>query len=334
MDHRAPPVDHRPLDVDRARRRGVDRHPHRRHVVALAHLGRELEHPHEHGRHPLAVRGAVALDRRQRALGVEPLHHHDGAAERLDQRREAQRRGVVERRGGEVDGLRRRSRRGRRRGSRLSGSSIAPLRHRRPHALRPPGGARGVEHHRARGLVGERGVGHAVERGVVVGEALDGRRRRPAGARPRAPPRRRPRRAGPATRRRPAPWRRSRARCRRPRPAVRWWLTAVSTRPHRSAAQYTSNRRAELSASSAMPSPGARPWSTSHRASRAEPLSRSPWLTVSPGARHDHGRVVGVRRRTRSGKHAGMSTGSPGVVETVTLDGQVGRQAAWTSPAP
>ena len=217
VDHRAPPVDHRPLDVDRARRRGVDRHPHRRHVVALAHLGRQLEHPHEHGRHPLAVRGAVALDRGQRALGVEPLHHHDRAPELLDQRREAQRRGVVERAGGEVDRLRGEAVEDARRGSgsrarRCVASASAAV---RPSAARWCPRSRASPRPRARRRAGCR---HAVEGGVVVVEARARGRRRPAGARPRAPPRRRPRRAGPATRRRPAPSRRSRARCRRPRP--------------------------------------------------------------------------------------------------------------------
>ena len=88
-----------------------------------------------------------------------------------------------------------------------------------------------------------------------------------------------------------------------------------------------------LSASSATPSPGRRPWSTSHRASRAEPLLQFAVADRRPGPRHDHGRVVGMGRRARSGKHADMSTGYCGVVGTTHLTGRAGRQTAWTSPA-
>ena len=45
----------------------------------------------------------VALDEAEVLLGVEVLHHHDRAAERLRRHGEAQRRGVVERRRRQVD---------------------------------------------------------------------------------------------------------------------------------------------------------------------------------------------------------------------------------------
>ena len=331
-DHRAPPVDHRPLDVDRARRRGVDRHPHRRHVVALAHLGRELEHPHEHGRHPLAVRGAVALDRRQCALGVEPLHHHDRAPELLDQRREAQRRGVVERAGGEVDRLRGEAVEDGE-GAPALGIVDAPLRHRRPYALRPPGGARGVEHHRARGLVGERGVGDAVEGGVVVGEALDG-----AAVGQPEPDLGHLRADGLGERaQRPGDDQRLGAAVAHDVGDLGRGEVVVDRREHQAAPQ-----RGPVHLEQARGVVGQQRDAVPRRQAVLDEPPREPGralLQVAvadrlPGARHDHGRVVGVRRRTRSGKHAGMSTGSPGVVETVTLDGRAGRQAAWTSPAP
>ncbi len=66
VDHRPPPFDHLALDLDRARRRRVDRGLHARHVVFRAHLRRQLQHAHEHGRHPLAGIGFVCLDVLQR----------------------------------------------------------------------------------------------------------------------------------------------------------------------------------------------------------------------------------------------------------------------------
>ena len=63
------------LHLDRARRGGVDRalcattgRSARAHVVG------QLQHAHEHRRHPLAVRDAVLLDQAQRVLGIELLH--------------------------------------------------------------------------------------------------------------------------------------------------------------------------------------------------------------------------------------------------------------------
>ncbi len=104
VEHRAPPLDHRLLDVDR-RRRGAVHHPaHRRGVVARLHLGRELEQTVEHGRDHVGVRDAVAIDQAQRFLGVPLVHQHhaDAGAER-DQQIEAQRRRVVERAGHQRD---------------------------------------------------------------------------------------------------------------------------------------------------------------------------------------------------------------------------------------
>ena len=60
VDDRAPPLDHLALHLDRARRGRVDRDLLRRQVVAGAHLVGQLQHAHEHRRHPLAVRDAVA----------------------------------------------------------------------------------------------------------------------------------------------------------------------------------------------------------------------------------------------------------------------------------
>ena len=170
VEHRAPPVDHLLLDLDRARRRRVDRDLQRRHVVARADLLGQLQHPDEHRRDPLAVRDPVPLDRGQRGLRLEPLHHDDRAADRLDRGGEPQRRGVVERRGGEVDGVGVEPVHPPEHGDvEITGLVDLALRERRADPLRTAGGAGGVQHVRAARLVGQRLGGDAVERRVVVG---------------------------------------------------------------------------------------------------------------------------------------------------------------------
>ena len=79
VQHRAPPLDHPPLDVDRTGRSSVDRRNERRQVVGGPYLVGQLQHPDEHGRYPLAPSDAVVLDGRQCPLGVESLHDHHGA---------------------------------------------------------------------------------------------------------------------------------------------------------------------------------------------------------------------------------------------------------------
>ncbi|MCO5556207.1 hypothetical protein L7F22_009753 [Adiantum nelumboides] len=172
VQDRTPPVDHRLLDVHRARRGRVDRDPHRGHVVGGADGLRELEHPHEHRRHPLRVGDRVPLDQLQGLLGVEALHHHDGAAERLHRGGEPQRRGVVQRGRVQVDGVGveavHRPEQG------LVGVARLvdlPLGQRRLDALGAPGGARRVEHVGAARLVGRRFGRHRGEGLVVVGVA-------------------------------------------------------------------------------------------------------------------------------------------------------------------
>ena len=104
MEDRPPPVHHPLLHRDRARCGGMDGDPLAREVVPRTHRIVELEHADEHRRDPLAVGDAVVLDGGERRLGVEALHHHDGAAERLHRRAGPQRCGVVERRRRQVDG--------------------------------------------------------------------------------------------------------------------------------------------------------------------------------------------------------------------------------------
>ena len=102
---RSPPFDHLCLDVDRAGRGGVDRAFQRRDVVARAHLVRQLQHAHEHGRHQLRLRDLVFLDQLQKFLGVEMLHDDGGAAERDRHHVEAQRSRVIERRRRQIDAV-------------------------------------------------------------------------------------------------------------------------------------------------------------------------------------------------------------------------------------
>ena len=98
VDDRPPPLDHLRLDRRRARRGGVDDGAQRRQVEARALLLGQLEQADEHRRHHLHVRHAVALDQLQSPSRVEALHDDGRAAEAVHAHREAQRRGVVQRR--------------------------------------------------------------------------------------------------------------------------------------------------------------------------------------------------------------------------------------------
>ena len=104
--HRAPPLDHLFLHGNGAGGGGMDRDLERGHVIFGAHLLRHLEHAYEHGGHPLAVRDLVLLDEAQGFFRVEMLHDDHGSAEALHRHRPAQRRGVIKRRGGQVDRIR------------------------------------------------------------------------------------------------------------------------------------------------------------------------------------------------------------------------------------
>jgi len=50
------PVHHFLFDFDGAGRGGVNDNPRAADIVAFTHFGRQLQHPHEHGRNPLTVR--------------------------------------------------------------------------------------------------------------------------------------------------------------------------------------------------------------------------------------------------------------------------------------
>ena len=151
-DHRAPPVQHLPLDVGRAGRGAVDRGAHRGHVVAAPGLLRQGEEPAELRGHHVRVGHPVPLHQREQFLGVEAVHQHDRVAELERDRREVQHRRVVERRAAQVHvpvaGREREyaeepGRRHRRLVRVLAGQRAA-------NALGPAGRARGVDHGRAR----------------------------------------------------------------------------------------------------------------------------------------------------------------------------------------
>ena len=120
-------------------------------VVSSPHILRQLQHAHEHRRHPLALGHPVAFDQAQGLLGVEFLRHHHAAAEGLDVEDVVQRGGVIERRRRQVDG---------RRVDAIAVQFLAQveafagadLEQRPDDALGPAGGAGAVEHRAAHPL--------------------------------------------------------------------------------------------------------------------------------------------------------------------------------------
>ena len=104
VDDRAPPVEHRLLDRDRAGSGSVDGEGVRRRVVGPALGLVEPQQTHEHRRHPLAVGDPVSLDGGQRGAGIEAVHDDRRRTDpaHLHQEREGCR--VVQRRGRQVHG--------------------------------------------------------------------------------------------------------------------------------------------------------------------------------------------------------------------------------------
>ena len=151
-----PPVEHLPLDLDRARCCGVDGGPQRRQIGAGAFSLVELEHPDEVGRHELRLGDAVGLDDGEGAGGIEGLHDDDGAAQALHRRGPAQRGGVVQRRRAQVDAVGREPEQALdQQDERRHRLAVRAVVERRLDALRPAGRARRVEHERALALVVE-----------------------------------------------------------------------------------------------------------------------------------------------------------------------------------
>jgi hypothetical protein len=83
----------------------MDRALQRGDVVAQAHIVRQLQHPHEHGRHQLRLGDVVFADQRQELLGVERFHDDRGAAERDRHHVEAQGCCVIQRRRRQIDAV-------------------------------------------------------------------------------------------------------------------------------------------------------------------------------------------------------------------------------------
>ncbi|KEQ52008.1 hypothetical protein BV95_03759 [Sphingobium chlorophenolicum] len=80
---RAPPVDHRLLDVGRAGRAGMQHPAQGGEIVAAAHFVGQGEQAHEHGRHRIEMRDAMLLDKLEGAFSVEPgLQHQQPVAAR------------------------------------------------------------------------------------------------------------------------------------------------------------------------------------------------------------------------------------------------------------
>ena len=172
VDDRPPPFDHFALDRHRAGRGGVDRALVAGEVVTRAQRGIELEEAHKVGRHPLAVGDFVAFDRLQRLLGIELLHHHHRPAQAVNDRAPADRRGMIERGGREIDHRaigRHPHAHCRQAQQRDGGGGIGVFRGCGADAFGPPGGAARIEHQQAGALVRNRGRGL---RGQCGGEIL------------------------------------------------------------------------------------------------------------------------------------------------------------------
>ena len=124
-------------------------HLQARHVVSVADLLGQSEHPHEHGRDELGVGDTMSFDQLQTVLGVEAFHHDHRRTEAMHRHAIDERGGVVERRGGQVhragaatghpDALGDLYRCGRRIAERRVRQILL-------HALGPPGRAGRVEH--------------------------------------------------------------------------------------------------------------------------------------------------------------------------------------------
>ena len=169
VDDRPPPVDHLALDLDRARRSGVDTDVERGGVVLVARFLVELEHPNEHRGNDLGDRDAVFFDQAEVVDRVEPLHHDDGAAGDVRAHGESQWSSVVERRRREIARLLvGPEEEGEQTCDTGTGLLERCLGNGREHSLRSAGRAGTVEHVHACGAVLERG-GRGVGDGVLVG---------------------------------------------------------------------------------------------------------------------------------------------------------------------
>ena len=90
-DDGAPPINHRFLDGNRARRGSVHRAIKARHIICVADLFGQLQHARKMRWHPLAGADLVFLNGRQRRFGIKLLHDDHGATQPVDRRTPPQR---------------------------------------------------------------------------------------------------------------------------------------------------------------------------------------------------------------------------------------------------
>ena len=171
VQHRPEPIHHRLLHMGRAGRRPVDHPAHRRDVVLLPRLLRQLQHPMHHRWHDMRVRRLVVLDKPQRFLGVPLVHQQRGnAGIDRDHEIDAQRRRMIERP---------RQQRDIPFGVPFRGliAHAGELRHHRPraaiNALRTACRARRVQHGRARLCVIDVRAAFPGERRIEIVKTLD-----------------------------------------------------------------------------------------------------------------------------------------------------------------
>jgi hypothetical protein len=89
MNNRSPPLDHRFLYRDRARRSSVDDALKARDIILRANRRIELQHAYEMGRHELSGGNSIVLDEAKHIFRIKLLHHHDRSTEFVDGHAEA-----------------------------------------------------------------------------------------------------------------------------------------------------------------------------------------------------------------------------------------------------
>ena len=90
-DDGAPPMYHRFLYGNGARRGCVHRRIKARHIIGVADLFGQLQHARKMRWHPLAGADLIFLNRRERRFGIEFLHNDHGTAQPVDRRTPTQR---------------------------------------------------------------------------------------------------------------------------------------------------------------------------------------------------------------------------------------------------
>ncbi len=152
MDDRPHTVEHRPLNGDRARCRGVDNIPERREIVAALDFVGQLQQPAEHDRHHMEMSDPVALDESQQFFRVKTRLEDDSGDNLHRKRATPVGCGVIHRAGDDGDDFSRRRQ--------MIPENLAPhpggdcglfkVWRVAPNSLGMPGRARGVDDHAGR----------------------------------------------------------------------------------------------------------------------------------------------------------------------------------------